>query len=370
MVRYICRASVLVVVLLTSCTASMAEKAWSVTDEFMAVTLDHRLVKLHESDQFNGTVLLAHNGRILLSKSYGVGDPRGEIQLNRYSSFNIASISKQFTAFSIMMLVDRGLLRFDDPVSQYLPEWQYDGVTIRHMLNHTSGLPDYLTLAETRWDASTLLTNEIMLSLLQNFAPTLNFPPGTKFEYSNTAFVALAIVVERVAGIPFEEFLRVNIFMPLEMDHTAAFNLLSDENVLQQRVLGIDGDQLNDLTNLDAVLGDGGMYSTAEDMLKWDQALYGSELLPQPAIREAFSDGKLLDGTRIGYGLGWFIEDNDVVNHTGWWLGFDSFIRRDMKNRSLLVVMDNASHHETIGEIYAELTNTLNTWAAADTARN
>jgi len=356
--------------LFAACTTSAPASAPSVTDEAMATALDNRLTELHERGEFNGTVLLAQDGRILFSKSYGFSDPQHKTRLHQNSSFNIASITKQFTAFAIMMLADQGLLGYDDPISRYLPEWQYDGVTIRHMLNHTSGLPDYLALAETGWDSSTLLTNEVTLSLLQDRAPDLDFPPGSAFEYSNTAYVALAIIVERVAGVPFDEFLRSNIFKPLKMDQTTTFNLLTDEGALQHRVLGMDGDRLNDLTNLDAVLGDGGLYSTARDLFKWDQALYSSDLLPQASIQQAFVSGKLADGAPIGYGFGWFIEDNNVVNHTGWWIGFDAFIRRDLANRSLLIVMDNASHHATINEVYDELTNTLNTWVSADAGKN
>jgi len=356
----------LLAVLVAACSPPAPGGGPSATDESMTLALDKRLTELHRSDQFNGVVLLAQDGRILFFRTYGHSDPQHRIRLDRNASFNMASITKQFTAFAIMLLADRSLLNYDDPISQHLPEWQYEGVTVRHLLNHTSGVPDYLAIAETEWDSSTLLTNDIMLKLLQDHAPNLDFPVGSKFEYSNTAFVALAVIVERVAGVSFESFLRTNIFEPLKMEHTAMFNLLIDESVLKHRVLGIDGNKLNDLTNLDAVLGDGGMYPTAEDLLKWDQALYGSDLLPQIAINQAFVSGKLVDGTPIGYGFGWFVQDDRVVRHTGWWLGFDSLIRRDMEKRSLLIVIDNGSHHSTIYDLYDELAKTLDAWIAAN----
>lgn len=337
----------------------------TVTDKTMKSTIDAWLRSLNNHNLFNGTVLMAQDGDVLFSKSYGVRDPQHELELGRNSQFNVASVSKQFTAMSIMMLANQGRLDYDDPVTRYIPEWDYGGVTIRNMMNHTSGLPDYISLAKLHWDPSTLLTNGVMIGLLRDHAPELYFKPGTKYEYSNTAYVALAEIVERVAELSFADFLRINIFEPLQMEHTATFNLLTDERVLEQRVLGIDGFILQDLTNLDAVLGDGGMYTSTEDLLKWDQALYSSKLLPQEELQRAFTSDEFPDGTPIGYGFGWYVRGNDIVEHKGWWYGFDAFIRRDMANRTLLVVMNSGSNHTTIYDVFDELSIALDAWATA-----
>ena len=273
------------------------------------------------------------------------------------SPFRLASVSKPFTAIAIMMLKERGQLDYEDNINKYLPKLPYKGITIRHLLHHTSGIPDYAPLLRKHWvareEGSTkrkIATNKDALRVLERIKPPLQFHPGSRFSHCNTGYAPLALVVEKVDGIPFGEFLQTQIFRPLKMNHSWLYNSKSDSK-MKHRVFGFaripDGSGLvpNDRSFLNGMYGDGGIFTTTRDLLKWDRALYSESLVSDQTLQEAFTSGTLNDGALCGYGFGWKITEDrhghKVVSHQGGWLGFKALMERKIEGKWLVVILTN-----------------------------
>lgn len=313
-------------------------------------TLDSTLVVLHDQAMFNGVVLVAQNGKILYQKALGVADCRTNAPLTTRSSFNLASVSKQFVGVMILQLKERRLLGLDDKVSQYLPAFPYPTVTIRHLLTHTSGLPEYFDLVLQYKNTLDTLTNDKLVALLAQQKPQPNFEAGAQWQYCNTGYVLLASIVEKVAQMPVATFFKQNIAGPLGLKNTLVYSLTIKEPwpTAVQRVYGFERKHgkpvLNDLIRLDGVVGDGNVYASAEDLLAWDQALYTDKLLPQAALREAFTPVRLNDGQTHPYGFGWSLDASGTVfSHTGSWVGFLNGIERNTTAKTTVVFLSNGT---------------------------
>lgn len=314
--------------------------------------LDKWLESVYEIDKFNGTVLLSKKGNVIFSKSYGNDGAESLNPLTEHSSYNLASVSKQFTAMGIVILKSKSKINYHDKVSAYIPELSYyKDVTIQQLLNHTSGLPDYMQLAGKHGDKNDIFTTSEMLLLYQKYHPGLKFMPGSKFEYSNAGYVLLAEIIERVSGASFQNFMVSNIFKPLNMKDTRVFNLLSKDEP-DNRVYGykhkfglFGGKRLSqDLNHFDGVAGDGGIYSSAHDLNLWHNALKNGTLLASDLYNAAYVPAQLNDGSKTKYGFGWFINRDNSVEHAGGWQGFSSYIYRNMEKDELIVILDNSSN--------------------------
>ena len=310
----------------------------------IAERFDSLFHQLSARRRFNGNVLVSTDGNIVYEKSFGYSDYRRRKPLSLGSVFEIASVSKQFTAMGIMMLHDEGRLDFDDPVTKYLPKFPYSKVTIRHLLCHRSGLPDYLAFSQ-RFRTGGYLTNDRLMELLTEYAPGLLFEPDTDYRYSNTGYAVLASVIEKVSGKRYAEFMSERIFTPLGMSSTYVFNpktgIPSDKRALGYNKRGrpvYDG-------YLNGVVGDKGIYSTVEDMFKWDQGLYDEGLVKDETLAEAFRPSSHDAGAESDYGYGWRIVTLDngdkIVFHTGWWGGYNSLFLRRLSDRSAIDVLSN-----------------------------
>ncbi len=319
-----------------------------------AQKLGHRVDSLfrylHKKKGFNGTVLITKYDQVLYKGAIGYANFRQKDTLSTQTAFQLASVSKQFTAMAIMMLQEEGDLQYDDSVQQHLPDFPYKGITIRQLLTHRSGLPNYTNFSETLWpDRKKDLTNSDVMHLMQAHRPRPNNIPGRSFEYSNTGYVVLASIVEEVSGVPFDTFLRENIFEPLKMDHT--FTFLPEAVTQTGGVAGghLAGKRKRESDYLDTVLGDKGIYSTVEDLYKWDQALYTQKLVKFETITEAFT-GAWLDKRKKDedYGYGWRIkplENGDTaVYHGGLWHGYSTYILRNPKDHSAIIVLSNLTN--------------------------
>ena len=307
-------------------------------------TTDSALTKLYERQFFNGTVLIAEKGKVLYKKAFGTAGA-GARPLTTTAAFNLASVSKQFFAMMVMMLKEQGKLQYDDPVQKYLPSFPYPAISLRHLMNHTSGLPEYFDIAERHRSLLDTLTNESMLALLAAKKPALVFTPGEKFVYCNTNYTTLASVIAKISGVACDKFFEERIVKPLQLTNTYIYNL-SMKNYPPSRVFGFHYEKgkavADDLLWLDGIVGDGNVYSTVEDLYKWDQALYTDKLVKQSTFKEAITPGKLNDGTFTSYGFGWGIKkDDEGVQHTGSWVGFRTFIDRFTKNNQTLIILDN-----------------------------
>jgi CubicO group peptidase (beta-lactamase class C family) len=312
---------------------------------------------------FSGTVLIARSGKICFERHYGFTDVDEAVPLSARASFSLASVSKQFTAMGILLLAREKKLALDDTIARYLPELAgYGKITIKQLLHHTSGVPDHMQLAAEHWNPKNILTTQDMIALFEEYRPPLDFAPGDRFEYSNTGYVLLGEIIARASGTPYAEFMAEEIFKPLRMQDSAAFNLASKECTLRCRVFGLrkrfgcfGRKERCDLNYLDGVFGDAGICASAEDLLRWDTALRDGTLIPCAVYQAAYVSGRLNNGEATGYGYGWEIGPSNVVDHLGEWEGFTSYVRRDLKTHTLLVVLSNLGPSAYVEAMSVEL---------------
>jgi N-acyl-D-amino-acid deacylase len=320
--------------------------------------IDIELQELFKKGKFNGVVLIAQNGNPIYKKVFGIANFKTNEVLKPNASFNLASVSKQFFAMMIMQLKEAGKLKYDDKLTEYFPEFPYKKITIRHLLNHTSGLPEYFDFAEKHIDEDEILTNKKLLSLLTVKKPKLGFEPGTKWEYCNTGYALLPNIIEKISKMPIEDYFRIKIAEPIALKDSFVFydKIKTNTGIGHQRVYGFEVKNgkkyLNDLTNMDGVVGDGNIYSSVEDLLKWDQALYTTKLVSAATMKEAFKSGKLTNGEEIDYGFGWEIEENNkIFSHTGSWVGFENFISRNIKAKTTVLILSSSTNDTAIGAV-------------------
>ncbi|MBK7036269.1 MAG: serine hydrolase [Bacteroidetes bacterium] len=311
--------------------------------------LDSVLTQLYNTDRFNGTVLYASKGKVLYKKAFGVTDIKTGESLQTSSSFNLASVSKQFIGMCILILSEEGKLTLDDNIKKYLPELPYVDITIRNLLTHTSGIPEYFDLYNNHRETLDTLNNEKLIQLYNTYSPRLEFLPGTSWSYCNTNYVFLATIIERITKQPLNIFFKNNIATPLGLNDTYVYHLLLPV-VPTNHVYGfseVNGvRKLNDLINVDGVTGDGNIYSSVEDLYKWEQSLKTEKLVKKETLQQAFEPVKLKDGSTYNYGFGWSIDKpNEQYSHTGGWAGFINVICRDIKNDRTLIVLSSGDNH-------------------------
>jgi CubicO group peptidase (beta-lactamase class C family) len=307
--------------------------------------IDALLTKEFPADEPGAAVLVLRDGKVVLEKGYGLAhlDPNNPI--TPATNFDLASMSKQFTALAVMLLADRGKLSFDDDVRKYLPELAApDGprpVRVRDLLNQTSGLPDYLLFWETMFGDFSKLTNEGIVKLLKDRKPKP--PPGTKFNYSNTNYALLPVIVNRVTSRRFGEFMRDEVYRPLGMDRTVVVDDLAVK--VPDRATGYRkaGKKWATSSEDGPTCGDGNVFSNLRDLAKWDAAI--GEKLAKPATwRLAQTPGKLDGGKETDYGFGWVIQSRAgrrVVWHNGGWAGSRTMILRWPDDHVTIVVLSN-----------------------------
>ncbi len=310
-------------------------------------------------------VLVRSDGQMACQRGYGVRDLRSMAKIDAHTNFRLASCSKQFTAMSIMLLVHDGKLRYEDKLTHVFPEFPAYGrtITIQNLLNHTSGLPDYEDLMDRlypkRWDVENQINDLEVLSLLEKQKET-KFPPGAKWAYSNSGYVVLGLIVAKVSGKSFPEFLRDRIFAPLKMDHSVA--LVKGKNDVSNRAYGHtkegSGWVQTDQSSTSATLGDGGVYSSLVDLAKWDESLARHTLLGEKEMRAALAPVKLADGsqpvwpansdrpagTPVSYGFGWFLDPyrgHERMWHYGDTMGFHTYIERFIADKLSIIVLCN-----------------------------
>ena len=307
-----------------------------------------------------GNILVYENGEIVFQSSDGLRsiDPIDSLTLN--SQFRLASVSKQFTGVAIMKLKQAGNLDYDQKVNTILTDFPHDNITIKHLLHHTSGLADYIEIIKENFVSQNstkryILGNNEILDIFYDTNPKLNFQPGEEFEYSNTGYLVLASIVEKISKQHFRDFLKENIFEPLGMSRTTLYNYQegNDPN-MPNRVFGYrkteseKGYELNDYHVVNDVRGDGGIYSTLNDLYKWNMALVNYKVLPKEYLDEAWSWGTLNNGEKIIYGFGWFrfLEDKTkpkTVFHSGGWVGFSTYLFNEIETKSGYIVLTNNS---------------------------
>ena len=291
------------------------------------------------------SVLVVQDGRVVLARGYGLAEVETRAPVRPESNFRLASLSKQFTATAVMLLEADGRLRYDQPVGELLPGLPpyARSATVRQLLTHTSGLPDYERFVP---DEQTAQVHDADVPGLIAQAPGAKFAPGTRYDYSNTGYALLALVVERVSGERFADFLRRRVFDPLGMTATVAHE--AGRSTVPHRAYGYTVDaagvRRTDQSNTSATLGDGGIYSSAVDLAKWDAALARHALVGAAAQQLAWTPPALPGGATTTYGFGWFV-DRDAgtlrLTHHGESRGFTNAILRYPERRLTVVVLTN-----------------------------
>ncbi|HEV8514900.1 MAG TPA: serine hydrolase domain-containing protein [Cyclobacteriaceae bacterium] len=309
---------------------------------------------------FSGVVLVADKGKPVYHKAFGFTNVETKQNLDTTSIFELASVSKQFTAMLIAMLQGEGKLNYDDQVEKYLPELPYKGITIRHLLTHTSGLPDYQQLMDEKWDKSKVATNEDILSYLKKFHPASLFKPGEKYEYSNTGYVLLGSIVEKASGKDFVALCRERIFDSVGMTSTNIRTKKEKDSIANFALGYIFVSEKNKYVRADSFpssnytiwlggrKGPGRISSTTSDLLKWDRALHDERLVNAQTMNEIFSPVKLNDGSFSNYGFGWMLRRDSVlgkiVYHSGDNPGYKTEILRYIDRDKTVIVLCNNAH--------------------------
>lgn len=296
--------------------------------------IDRLMQTLYSRGQFNGSIVVAKDGRVIYRHGFGEANARSHSKFTPDTISNIGSVSKQFTAMAVMMLAEQRKLAYDDPVSEYVPELTtaLKGITLRQLLNHTSGIPDVGDLGIDH----PKLTNEDVVRRLAN-PDYFTSRPGEKYRYSNANYVLLARVVERVSGEPFPQFLAENILRPLAMRNTFV-------GPPTRRVVAAAYDPFGNRAGSDDLLtGSSGMYSTVNDLLEWDRALYSERLVRNVTLEEAFKPGAVTVGQST-YGFGWNVDEKDgskFVWHQGATGGYRAFIGRRLSDKLTVIMLTN-----------------------------
>ena len=303
----------------------------------------------------NGVVLYAEQGEVVYEQAFGWRDlsKRQKDSLRVDDAFQLSSDSKMFTAEAIMLLKADGKLDYDDEVRKHIPEFPYEGVTIRHLLHHRSGLPRYDSMADEFWpDRKKPFSNEAMITMLAEKKPEPYGTPGGGYFYNNINYALLASVVERVSGQNFEDFMRERIFEPCDMTHSYIYSMRDDTVVSLFMPVEVHGHDMyrrgpvktqNDYLN--GVMGDKIMFSTVEDLYKYNLALDEGLLLPDSLQNEAFVPGSEKWKNDENYGFGWRMskEHPDTYFHFGWWKGYRSLIVRELAHRRFLAILTNTT---------------------------
>jgi CubicO group peptidase (beta-lactamase class C family) len=336
-------------------------------------------------------VLVRKNGRTLFEKGYGVRDLRANAKIDGRTNFRLASFTKQFTAMAVMLLVHDGELRYDLTLTQIFPDFPAYGkdITIRTLLNHTGGLPDYEDLMDAHekitgplWSPEHQIQDGEVFALLKKETKG-KFAPGSAWSYSNSGYVVLGLIVAKASGQSYADFLRTRIFAPLHMDNTIVYQ--KGKNEIANRAFGHtkDGDAFKetDQSSTSATLGDGGIYSNLEDLAKWDDALRNHTLLSTEEMSPALVPAKLTDGSSthwpvatnddnlhpgkpVSYGFGWFLDPywgHARMWHTGSTMGFRTIIERFTTDNLTIIILcnrtdlDPAALAEKTADLYLNL---------------
>jgi CubicO group peptidase (beta-lactamase class C family) len=328
--------------------------------------IDEIFSALKSENAPGGAVLVVQGSRKVFERGYGVTDLRSHHEIDGSTNFRLASVTKQFTAMSVMLLVHDGKLQYEDRLTKFFPDFPEYGksITIRNLLNHTSGLIDYEDVLDAQFgnlpdDQRPQIKDGGVVELMKQQTRT-KFVPGTKWDYSNGGYATLAMIVEKTSGKPFGQFLHDRIFAPLGMDHTLAYE--RGKNEVPNRAYGHtkmnNGWRETDQSSTSAVLGDGGIYSSLDDLSRWDEALREHTLLSAEELRPALTPVEPRlgspqgpDGQPSSYGFGWFLdpyEGHERMWHYGETVGFRTSIQRFTKDGLTVIVLCNRADASAI----------------------
>ena len=322
---------------------------------------------MHKEQGLNGVVLYAEGGQVLYREAFGWRNlVRQKDSIHVDDQFQLASVSKMFTAEAIMLLYSQGKLSYDDDITKYIPEFPYQGITIRNLLNHRSGLSRYETLADEHWpDRGVPAFNDDIIKLFAEYQPDPYNQPDVTFHYTNVNYALLASIVERVSGQHFEDFMKEQIFTPLGMERSYIYSLRGTTRLntyVDTEVQGHDllrkGARRAQEDYLNGVVGDKVMYSTVDDLYRFSLAIDCLLFLPDSIQQEAFKPGSPQWKKGENYGFGWRMSEDHpgVLYHFGWWKGYKSYFIRDIEKGRVLIVLTN-TNSSALGDLLWDFIN-------------
>ncbi|MEE3808793.1 serine hydrolase domain-containing protein [Lysinibacillus fusiformis] len=324
--------------------------------------LEQLFMSKFEQGLFSGNILVAKEGKPIYIGTFGLSNYHSGKKLSENSLFELASVTKPMTAMGIMILEEQGKLNYDDTIKKWIPSFPYETITLRHALTHTSGLPDYMELFESRWDHHCIATNRDVLRLLTEHRPPLYFDSGEKYQYSNTGYVCLAMIIEKVSDMSYAMFMLQHIFKPSAMQRTRVMNRRYYPEDVEDFAFGYIRDENSALISLpddlpgyefvnylDGIQGDGMIHSTIMDLLSLDRALKRGDLLCASSLELALSSIVTKDGQKTPCGFGWFIDQSPKtgkkVFHSGGWPGYTTMLCCYIETDYTIIILNNVEYH-------------------------
>jgi len=297
---------------------------------------------------FNGNILFAENGKIIVDTSLGYANFRKKEKLSKNHSFQLASASKPITAIAILQLVENGILNLKDTIQKFFPNFPYKNITIHQLLSHRSGMSQYTHFCDrpdSIWpDKNKTITNNDVLKIMSDIVPLINYPPDYKYYYCNTNYLILASIIEKISKMDFNSYLNKNIFSPLGMNSTTVYNRKNFKE-LKKPVQGYEGRIPWEDVYLNGCVGDKGIYSTTLDLLKFDRALKQNFLVSDSIKNLAFTRKNRIFKSNQSYGYGFRLrytkKFGKIVYHTGWWKGFRSYYINVIERDQTIIVLNN-----------------------------
>ncbi len=322
-----------------------AENVVSYKARMLYSRLDTFFTSRSLKDGFSGSVLVAVGGQPVYEKCFGYCDYRNKDMMHDTASFQLASVSKNFTATAILWCAEHNLLSIDDTLQKYFPSLPYKGIRIKDLLDHRSGLPNYLYFCNDKTvNTRQYLTNDKVIDVMIKNQPVAAARPDKRFEYCNTNYVLLASIVEQVTHKKFKDFMHDTFFEPLGMTHTFIYDYTNSSD----RKIAISYNykwQIQADDCFDGVVGDKGVYSTVHDMFIWDRSFYDNKLLSQQMVKEAYAPRSFEKPGGRNYGYGWRLlkkpDGNYLVYHNGWWHGNNTVFCRNIQDSTAIIILSN-----------------------------
>ena len=310
--------------------------------------IDDYFRRKYKKRQFNGNILFAEDGKIITHKSYGYANLKTKEELTENHSFQLASVSKPFTSVAILQLIENGQINLNDTLQKFFPNFPYEGITIHQLLCHRSGLSQYTHFCDAPdsiWpDKSKTINNQDVINIISKINPSINYPPDRRYYYCNTNYLLLASIVKKISGIEFKQYLKENIFSPIDMNNSIVYDR-TNFNDLIMPTQGYENRTPWEDVYLNGVVGDKGVYSTTMDLLKFDRALEKNLLINDSLKKLAFSKKNKDYNRNKNYGYGFRLKEHNkygkIVYHTGWWKGYRSYYIKVLKNDQTIIILNN-----------------------------
>ena len=333
----------------------ISENIDSVKISFKVLENDKRKRKINSffknkfsKNQFNGNILFAENGNIISQKSFGYSNLRKRELLTKNHSFQLASVSKPFTSLAILQLIEKKKINLLDSIQKFFPEFPYEGITIHQLLSHRSGMSQYTHFCDAPdsiWpDKSITINNNDVINIISKIVPLINYKPDHKYYYCNTNYLLLASIVEKVSSLSFKQYMKKHIFNPSGMYNSIIYDRTNFEELILP-AQGYENKTPWEDVYLNGVVGDKGVYSTTEDLLRFDRALEKNIFISDSLKKLAFSKMNKDRNGNKNYGYGFRLKEHKnygkIVYHTGWWKGFRSYFIKVVDKNQTIIVLNN-----------------------------